>query len=153
MAASTTTPRDTIYRRRALRPELADHDIGCEDPACVEACEQGRCACAGCEPHLDEAVEDLGPVSDADIEALRDAAAAHGDVPMRILCDVALLGEDSCRDEDCLDEDGLPDYSGGGHHPGELRLIRGALRMSKAEARKVVSDAILVARAEREARL
>lgn len=71
----------------------------------------------------------------ADIAALRTAAAEHDDIVQRIICDMALDGEDSLYDADCLDEDGRPDYSGGGHSPRELAAIRRALRMTQDEAR------------------
>lgn len=69
-----------------------------------------------------------------DITALRHEAAAAGDTSMRITCDLALTGEDSHHDEECLDADGYPDYSGGGHTERELAAIRRALRLTQEQA-------------------
>ena len=86
------------------------------------------------------------PVTNRDLESLRAEAGAHGDVAMRIMCDMALCGEDSLRDEECLDEDGRPDYSGGGHDPRDLEAIRRALRMSRSEAREECERVIMLGR-------
>jgi len=84
-------------------------------------------------------------ITDEQIRALRQEAGEAGDTVQRVLCDVALTGEDSACDPDCLDEDGRPDYSGGGHSDEDLRRIRLALRMSAAEAwtecARVIQDA------------
>jgi hypothetical protein len=68
------------------------------------------------------------------VSGLRTEAAQHGDVACRILCDLALDGQDSRYDEDCLDEQGHPDYSGGGHGAHDLGEIRRVLRLSQADA-------------------
>ena len=146
MTREQITVRESIRRSLARRPDMADHEDGCEEPECVEACEWGQCRCAGCDRQLDSSVDDLGPVTDRDIETLRDEAGAHGDVAMRIMCDMALYGEDSLRDEECLDEAGCPDDSGGGHDPHELEEIRRALRMSRSEAREECERVILLGR-------
>lgn len=87
----------------------------------------------------------LTTLTDRQIEQLCAEAGQAGDTAQRILCDIALTGEDSQYDADCLDEDGRPDYSGGGHSPSDLRAIRAALRMTQDEARaecaRVISDA------------
>lgn len=88
-------------------------------------------------------------VTDAQIKALRGEAAEAGDVAQRILCDIALDGEDSLYDEECLDADGRPDYSGGGHSRGELRAIEEALRMTQDEARAECARVIAEAQAVR----
>src|SRR5690606_33203706 len=74
-------------------------------------------------------------ITDAQIRALRDKALADGDTALRILCDMALDGEDSEFDDECLDCEGRPDYSGGGHTAAELRAIERALRLTQDEAR------------------
>lgn len=84
----------------------------------------------------------------AQIVALRAEAAEHGDTAQRILCDMAIDGEDSQYDEDCLDADGRPDYSGGGHSADELGDIQRALRMTRDEARVACAIAIADARAQ-----
>lgn len=73
-------------------------------------------------------------VTNTHIRQLRTEAAEAGDIATRILCDMALDGEDSCYNADCLDEDGRPDYSGGGHARSELAEIRRVLRLSQDEA-------------------
>lgn len=87
-------------------------------------------------------------ITDSQIKAIRTQADQADDVSMRIICDMAIDGEDSLYDEGCLDEDGRPDYSGGGHSSDELRAIRKALRMSTAEARAKCADAIAYAAGE-----
>jgi len=81
------------------------------------------------------------------IGALREEAIGAGDIAQRILCDMAIDGEDSQYDAECLDEEGRPDYSGGGHDADELRAIRRALRMSQDEARAECGRVIANARA------
>jgi len=39
---------------RADREDLDQHDPGCDEPACVEACRRGRCRCAGCDAHRED---------------------------------------------------------------------------------------------------
>lgn len=77
------------------------------------------------------------------IEALKREAAEHGDVAMRIICDMAIDWRDSCYDDECLDADGLPDYSGGGHSASDLEAIRSALRMTREDARAECERVIL----------
>lgn len=48
--------REEIHAEWSLRPDLAHHPIGCNLDECVLACEAGRCTCAGCDLHLDDAV-------------------------------------------------------------------------------------------------
>ena len=86
-------------------------------------------------------------ITAADIRTLRHEAAAAGDTAMRITCDMALDGEDSHYDDECLDADGRPDYSGGGHADHELRAIREALRLTADEAWARCVDAIEEAKA------
>jgi len=66
-----------------------------------------------------------------EIRALRREAKNAGDLVMAIICDVALDEIDLDGD---LDEDGLPDYSGGGHSANDLAEIRRWLRASAEEA-------------------
>lgn len=77
------------------------------------------------------------PVYDDDVErrirALRRDARAEGDVVRIVLCNVA-LGEVDTSNPDELDENGLPDYSGGGHSQEELASIRRWLRSTPEEA-------------------
>lgn len=87
----------------------------------------------------------MSAITRSQIEQLRREAAEAGDITQRILCDIALDGQDSQYDADCLDDEGYPDYSGGGHSTWELRKIREALRMTREEARaeceRVIEDA------------
>lgn len=79
-------------------------------------------------------------ITNTQIRALRAEAASAGDTAQRILCDIALDGEDSY-----VDSEGRPDYSDSGYSECELRAIRAALRMTQDEARaeceRVISDA------------
>lgn len=85
-------------------------------------------------------------VTDADIEALRTQAGETSDAVMMVVCDVAL--DDVQVDPDCLDEDGLPDYSGGGHSAEDLAAIRRWLRTDQAAARAECVRVIAAFRAE-----
>lgn len=84
------------------------------------------------------------------LQALRREAAEAGNVACRILCDLAIDGVDSSRDDECLDSDGLPDYSGGGHDRYELAEIRRVSRLSQAEAIAECARVIVEAKARAE---
>ena len=73
--------------------------------------------------------------TDRQIATLRDAARRDGDVVLTVICDVA-LGDVDGSDPDCLDGDGYPDYSGGGHSPAEEQAIRSWLRATQDDARR-----------------
>lgn len=88
-------------------------------------------------------------ITDRDISSLRQSAGVAGDIIQVVICNVA-LGEVDVSDEDALDEDGLPDYSGGGHDADDLRKIRAWLRSSQEEAWAECERVILDARAEAE---
>lgn len=87
-------------------------------------------------------------VRDDQILALRAEAATAGDVVQRIICDMAHDGEDSQYDAECLDADGRPDYSGGGHDPATLARIRAALRLTEEQARAACAVVIAEAAAQ-----
>jgi len=83
-------------------------------------------------------------ITDDDIRALRLEAREHDDVAQRILCDIALDGEDSEYDPECLDADGRPDYSGGGHgwqEPAIHRALRTSQEEARAECERVIRSA------------
>jgi hypothetical protein len=73
-------------------------------------------------------------ITDSQIRALRTEARNASDFVQAVICDVALEEVDT-SDPDALDEDGLPDYSGGGHSAGDLAKIRRWLRATADDAR------------------
>ena len=54
----TRLTRQEIWEEKAARPDMWTHTDGCEEDECLAACEQGRCRCAGCAPHLDDDEEE-----------------------------------------------------------------------------------------------
>ena len=82
-------------------------------------------------------------ITDSQIRTLRAEADTAGDIVQAVICRVA-LDDLECSDAEA-DEDGLPDYSGGGHSAEEMRQIHRALRLSideaRAECARVIADA------------
>lgn len=82
-------------------------------------------------------------ITDDQIRALRSEAITAADFVQRVICDVALDEVESTPD--MLDEDGFPDFSGGGHSRDELTAIRRWLRAgedaARAECARVIADA------------
>ena len=72
-------------------------------------------------------------ITESQIRTLRAEARAAGDDIQAVICDVA-LDEVNTSDPSTLDEDGLPDYSSGGHSVSDLRKIRAWLRSSQEDA-------------------
>lgn len=88
-------------------------------------------------------------ITDSQILALRAEASDAGDIVQQVICDTA-LGRFDDVSQDEADEDGYPDFSGGGHTREELSAIRRWLRAGADACRTECARVICEAEAQAE---